>query len=145
MLALLPLLIYLIAAGTDVLPICLRILESYLLLDAATVLQVSSCAFVARRAFADPRLTEQLGATDLFMAFEGILGDLELKAVKVILHGLNTIFQTSPIAAWVGALDDSAAFTKLLQPLSDSQTPVLIVTKCERTCDALNGERGVCS
>lgn len=41
MLTLLPLLVNLMAAGTDVLPLVLRILESYLLLDAPTVLQVS--------------------------------------------------------------------------------------------------------
>jgi hypothetical protein len=40
MLDLIPLLMTLLAAGTDVLPVCLRILDSYLLLDPARVLQV---------------------------------------------------------------------------------------------------------
>lgn len=42
MMSLIPLLISLLSAGTDVLPLVLRILESYLLLDAASVLQVGS-------------------------------------------------------------------------------------------------------
>lgn len=41
MLSLLPLLITLISAGTDILPQALRILESYILLDATNVLSVS--------------------------------------------------------------------------------------------------------
>lgn len=74
----------------------------------------------------------QLCAVDLFTAFEGLLGELKLSAVKVILHALNTAFQTSSIEGWAGALDSSAAFVKLLTPLSKSETPVLVVTKCER-------------
>ncbi|ORY75687.1 armadillo-type protein [Leucosporidium creatinivorum] len=109
MLALLPLLVSLLAAGTDVLPVCFRILESYMLLDATTVLQ--------------------LCGADLFAAFEDLLGELKLEAVKVILHGLNTVVKTSPIDNWAGTLDSSAAFIKLLTPLSHSETPVLIVTK----------------
>lgn len=41
MLGLLPMLVALIASATDVLPRCLSILESYLLLDAVSVLHVS--------------------------------------------------------------------------------------------------------
>lgn len=42
MLSLLPLLISLLSSGTDVLPRVLKILESYLLLDASGVLRVRS-------------------------------------------------------------------------------------------------------
>lgn len=130
MLSLLPQLVALIAAGTDVVPQCLRILESYLLLDAVIVMQVSRLGRPLR-SDRSPSLGDQLCAVDLFTAFEGLLGELKLEAVKVILHALSIAFQTSSIQTWAGALDSSAAFVKLLTPLSRSETPVLVVTKCE--------------
>jgi hypothetical protein len=133
MLALLPLLISLLAAGTDVLPACFRILESYMLLDAPTVLQVRLGRSGFLSGSSQTSLTSQLCGADLFTAFEDLLGELKLEAVKVILHGLNTVVKTSPIENWAGPLDSSAAFVKLLTPLSHSETPVLIITKCERS------------
>lgn len=110
MMALLPVLVQHLAAGTDVLPRCLQILESYLLIDAPAVLQVC--------------------CSDLFAVIENLLGDLKLEAVKAILHALDTILRKTPCHAWIGALDQTNAIGKLLAPIINHDQ-IQIVTKCE--------------
>jgi hypothetical protein len=125
MLSLLPLLVTLIAAGTDVLPQALKILESYLLLDASIVLQVrrypGSIAVTA--SLIQPLL--QLCSVDLFIAFEHLLGELKDQAVKIILHSLNTLFQSGSVDSWANSLDSSQAFAKLLSPILLVRFPFL--------------------
>jgi hypothetical protein len=48
----------------------------------------------------------------------------------MILHTVNTIFQTSPITSWAAALDGSQALVKLLRPIPFEETPSLITSKC---------------
>lgn len=58
------------------------------------------------------------------MAFETLMGDLKLTAVKMILRALNMVFQTSSIDLWASSLDGSNAFAKLIYPLrSDVSRP----------------------
>ncbi|CEQ38881.1 SPOSA6832_00361, partial [Sporobolomyces salmonicolor] len=95
---LLPLLISLLSYGTDVLPRCLAIFESYLLLDAAGVISVCS--------------------TNFFTAIQDLLDGLKLEAVKVVLHTLNTVFQAAPASVWAGALDSSGCFARFLTSVS---------------------------
>ncbi|GAA6004411.1 hypothetical protein JCM10207_000715 [Rhodosporidiobolus poonsookiae] len=109
MLGLLPLLVSLLASGTDVLPRCLAIFESYLLLDGPGVMQVCS--------------------TELFAAIHDLLDGLKLEAVKVVLHALNTVFQSAPPNIWVGALDASGCFASFLRVISSTDVSALIVTK----------------
>ncbi|BGP52842.1 hypothetical protein JCM8202v2_000399 [Rhodotorula sphaerocarpa] len=109
MLAILPLLISLLAHGTDILPRCLAIFESYLLLDTPSV--VSACA------------------VQLFASIHDLLGGLKLEAVKVVLHALNTVFQTSPPSTWAAALDASGCFAVYLETIANPSIPSLIVTK----------------
>lgn len=59
----------------------------------------------------------KLCVNDLFVAFEDLLGDLKVDAARVILHALDTIFQTAPVETWAAALEGSGAFIKLLYPL----------------------------
>jgi len=110
MMALLPVLVQHLAAGTDVLPRCLRILESYLLIDAPAVLHVC--------------------CSDLFVVIENLLGDLKLEAVKAILHALDTILRTTPCQSWIGALDQTNAIGKLIYPIM-KHDQIQIVTKCK--------------
>ncbi|SCV68568.1 BQ2448_689 [Microbotryum intermedium] len=114
--ALIPLLINLISAGTDVLPRCLAILESYLLLDGPQILRLCS--------------------SDLLRAFSTVMGDhsavLKFEPTKVILHGLTTVFQTCPIELWAANLDDSAVFIKLwtsLRPQTEDRREARTVTR----------------
>ncbi|BGP12651.1 hypothetical protein JCM10213v2_000568 [Rhodosporidiobolus nylandii] len=107
MLSLLPLLISLITEGTDVLPRCLAIFESYLLLDGPAV----SCA------------------THFFGAVHDLLDGLKLEAVKVVLHALNTVFQAAPASAWVEALDASGCFARFLQVIAATDISALVITK----------------
>ncbi|GAA5826975.1 hypothetical protein JCM11251_002187 [Rhodosporidiobolus azoricus] len=109
MLNLLPLLISLIAAGTDVLPRCLAILESYLLLDGPGV--VTLCA------------------SELFTAVHEQLEGLKLEGVKIVLHALNTVFQTAPAAAWVGAFDASRCLESFFKVLTSDDATALMITK----------------
>ncbi|GAA5891120.1 hypothetical protein JCM6882_006430 [Rhodosporidiobolus microsporus] len=109
MLGLLPLLVSLIAAGTDVLPRCLAILESYLLLDGAGV--VSLCS------------------SELFVAIHEALDGLKLEGIKVVLHALNTVFQTAPAATWMPALDASGCFETFLKVISSEEQTALVITK----------------
>ncbi|GAA5991993.1 hypothetical protein JCM10908_000686 [Rhodotorula pacifica] len=109
MLSLLPLLVTLLAHGTDILPRCLAIFESYLLLDSTTV--VSACA------------------SQLFASIHDLLEGLKLDAVKVILHALNTVYQTAPPAAWAAALDSSGCFATYLKVIGSPEISALIVTK----------------
>ncbi|GAA5857039.1 hypothetical protein JCM8547_007927 [Rhodosporidiobolus lusitaniae] len=109
MLSLLPLLISLLASGTDVLPRCLAILESYLLLDGPGVVSVCSAC--------------------LFPAVHDLLDGLKLEAVKVVLHALNTVFQTAPAATWIEALEASGCFASFLKVVSAEDSSALIVTK----------------
>ncbi|GAA5889895.1 hypothetical protein JCM5296_003642 [Sporobolomyces johnsonii] len=109
MLGLLPLLISLLSYGTDVLPRCLAIFESYLLLDATGVISVCS--------------------TNFFTAIQDLLDGLKLEAVKVVLHALNTVFQAAPASVWAGALDSSGCFARFLTSISQPDTSALIVTK----------------
>ncbi len=110
MMGLLPVLVQHLAAGTDVLPRCLRILESYLLLNAPAVLE--ACC------------------SDLFVVIENLLGDLKLEAVKAILHALDTILRTTPCQSWIGALDQTNAIGKLIFPIMQHEQ-IQIVTKCK--------------
>lgn len=130
MLNLLPLLVTLLSAGTDVLPRVLKILESYLLLDASRVLQVS---VFSQRSRAHSRLrltvsiTFQLCSNDLFVAFGSLLGELKLSAAKSILHALNTVFLTSPVELWATALDSSNALIKLVRPMTGNvRSPIFL-------------------
>ncbi|GAA6025975.1 hypothetical protein JCM11491_006406 [Sporobolomyces phaffii] len=119
MLGLLPALVGLIAQGTDVLPRCLSIFESYLLLDSQTVIEACSGSY--------------------FSAISPLLGDasgegLRLEGVKVVLHSLNTVFKTCPadsgsVASWAGPLDESGCFQRVLQVVSKPDASALIVTK----------------
>ncbi|BGP36629.1 hypothetical protein JCM10449v2_000530 [Rhodotorula kratochvilovae] len=109
MLQLLPALTLLIANGTEVLPRCLAIFESYLLLDAPRVLE--------------------LCATDFFAAIAPLLDGLALDALKVVLHALNTVFQTAPPQCWAAALDASGAFDVFVRVVSAKDTSALITTK----------------
>ncbi|KAK4055221.1 hypothetical protein OIV83_000501 [Microbotryomycetes sp. JL201] len=113
MVALLPTLASLIAAATDVLPRCLCIFESYLLLDAAVVLHVC--------------------AVDLAVAFETILGDIKLDALKKILHAVDTTLQLAPATSWANAFDQSNTFIKVLQPVITEQAEgqALVVSRCK--------------
>ncbi|KDE05416.1 hypothetical protein MVLG_04211 [Microbotryum lychnidis-dioicae p1A1 Lamole] len=114
--ALIPLLITLLAAATDILPRCLAILESYLLLDGPQILQLCS--------------------SDLFRALSTVLGDdsadLRFEPTKVILHGLTTIFQTCPIQLWAAQLEDSIVFVKLwtaMRPQPEDRREARTVTR----------------
>ncbi|POY71320.1 hypothetical protein BMF94_5632 [Rhodotorula taiwanensis] len=109
MLGLLPLLISLLATGTDILPRCLAIFESYLLLNAPVVV---------------PPVVN-----GLFSSIQDLLEGLKLDAVKVILHALNTVYQTAPPASWAHALDASGCFAFYLTTINRSDVSALIVTK----------------
>ncbi|GAA6036573.1 hypothetical protein JCM8097_001232 [Rhodosporidiobolus ruineniae] len=109
MLNLLPLLVSLIGGGTDVLPRCLTILESYLLLDGAQVMN--------------------LVAADLFTAISSLLDGLKLEAAKVVLHALNTVYQAAPPSSWINALDASGCFATYIQVIAAKDHSALIVTK----------------
>ncbi|KAL8284260.1 hypothetical protein RQP46_005009 [Phenoliferia psychrophenolica] len=108
MLSLLPLLLSLLSSGTDVLPRVLRILESYLLLDASRVLQLCS--------------------NDLFVSFENLLGDLNIEPLKAVLRAMEAVFSTAPTVAWAQALDGSNAMLKILKSATGTES-AQIVTK----------------
>ncbi|KAJ8297055.1 Importin-11 [Rhodotorula toruloides] len=109
MLGLLPILVALLGTGMDILPRCLLILESYLLLDATAVLS--------------------LCANEVFTAVQDLLDGLKLEAVKVILHALNTVFQLAPPALWAGPLDASGCFAAFVEAISANDHSALIVSK----------------
>ncbi|GAA5872418.1 hypothetical protein JCM16303_004510 [Sporobolomyces ruberrimus] len=110
MLALLPSLVTLIGQGTDILPRCLSIFESYLLLHASKVLELCS--------------------RELFKSVSELLDGLRLEAVKIVLHAMNTIFRTCPNPTiWAAALDESGCFQTMLQVVSQNDTSALIATK----------------
>ncbi|GAA6047821.1 hypothetical protein JCM3770_004659 [Rhodotorula araucariae] len=109
MLQLLPALVALVANGTEALPRCLAIFESYLLLDAPRVLE--------------------LCAADFFAAIAPLLDGLALDALKVVLHALNTAFQTAPPQCWAAALDASGCFDGFVKVVSAKDTSALIATK----------------
>ncbi|KAM0793458.1 hypothetical protein ACM66B_000901 [Microbotryomycetes sp. NB124-2] len=119
MVALLPSLVALIAAATDVLPRCLCILESYLLLDASSVLQVC--------------------AVNLAASLESILGDIKLDALKKILHAVDTILQLAPANVWATAFDETNLFIKLLKDViaEQGEGQALIVTRYLATVSRL--------
>ncbi|PRQ76874.1 Armadillo-type fold [Rhodotorula toruloides] len=109
MLSLLPILVTLLGTGMDILPRCLLVLESYLLLDATAVLS--------------------LCANGVFTAVHDLLDGLKLEAVKVILHALNTVFQLAPPATWAGPLDASGCFAAFVKAISANDHSALIVSK----------------
>lgn len=138
MAGLLPLLVALLSAGTDVLPRCLKILESYLLLDAAQVLAVCCLPSLPHPRLANDVLSTLQGySSALFGAIETLMGDLKPEAVKQILHATNTIFQVAPVETWAAALDQSMLLIKLLSPLAVEQTATLTVTKREYDAEKL--------
>lgn len=49
------------------------------------------------------------------VAFENLLGDLNLEPLKTILRALETMFQTAPMEQWALALDGSLAMVKLVK------------------------------
>ncbi|GAA5896429.1 karyopherin KAP120 [Sporobolomyces salmoneus] len=110
MLSLLPSLVNLLGQGTDVLPKCLSIFESYLLLDASKVMELCNVSF--------------------FTSISNLLDGLRLEAVKTVLHSMNTIFKTCPSpASWAAALDESLCFQRMLEVVSQADTSALITTK----------------
>jgi hypothetical protein len=109
MFRLLPMLIGLLDQGTDVLPKCLSIYESYLLLDPNKVLELT--------------------ANEFFNSCSSLLDGLSLQAVKTVLHCINLIFKTSTSQKWAQALDESGCFQRLLQVVSQPDTSALISTK----------------
>ncbi|TNY19776.1 armadillo-type protein [Rhodotorula diobovata] len=109
MLQLVPALVSLLANGTDALPRCLAIFESYLLLDAPRVLEIC--------------------ATDFFSAIRTFIEGLALESLKVVLHALNTAFQTAPPQCWAAALDASGCFDVAVKVVSAKDTSALITTK----------------
>ncbi|BGP21505.1 hypothetical protein JCM10295v2_000380 [Rhodotorula toruloides] len=109
MLGLLPILVTLLGTGMDILPRCLLILESYLLLDAAAVLS--------------------LCANEVFTSVQDLLDGLKLDAVKVILHALNTVFQLAPPAVWAAPLEVSGCFAAFVKAISANDHSALIVSK----------------
>ncbi|GAA5932542.1 hypothetical protein JCM3775_005950 [Rhodotorula graminis] len=109
MLRLVPALVALLASGTDALPRCLAIFESYLLLDAPKVLE--------------------LCAADFFAAIRTFIEGLALESLKVVLHALNTVFQSAPPQCWAAALDASGWFDVTVKIISAKDTSALITTK----------------
>ncbi|GAA6061030.1 hypothetical protein JCM10212_004604 [Sporobolomyces blumeae] len=107
--ALVPLLMNLIVEGLDVLPRCLSIFESYLLLDAPRVLEICSSAF--------------------FNGIAPLLDGLRLEAVKVVLHAFNTVFQASPPERWANEVHESGCFERVLEVVTTPGTPAVICTK----------------
>lgn len=57
----------------------------------------------------------QICSTEFFAAVREILAGLQLDALKVVLHALNTVFQTAPPTHWAAALDASLCFDRMLQ------------------------------
>ena len=92
---LIPFSVVLLRAGTDMLPNVLRLVESYALLDSATFLQ--------------------LAGSDIFSAFEFLLKDLKLEAVRFILYALDIIIMAAPAESYAAALDQSGLFLGLIQ------------------------------
>ncbi|GAA5831223.1 hypothetical protein JCM3766R1_002972 [Sporobolomyces carnicolor] len=109
LLALLPSLVALLEQGTDILPKCLAIFESYLLLDAPRVMELCNTSF--------------------FAAISSLLDGLRLEAVKVVLHSMNTIFKTCQSSRWAAAVDGSLCFQRMLEVVSRPDTSALISTK----------------
>jgi hypothetical protein len=129
MLSLLPLLVKLVSEGTDVLPRVLKLLESYLLLDASQILHVRvPLSFVRSRA--EPG--RQLCCQELFVAFENILGDLPLQAAKAILHALEVIFISAPIEVWAAALESSGTMVKLFDQITKNVSGAFTSISCSR-------------
>ena len=95
--SLIPHLLTLLQSATDVLPSVLKILEGYTLLDATMILR--SCG-------------EQI-----FLAFQILLGDLKIDAVKIVLHAFNLLIQSAPVNTWSQPLQASGVFSKLISPL----------------------------
>lgn len=119
MLAILPLLISLLAHGTDILPRCLAIFESYLLLDTPSVVSVGHRVMCCMLGSAHRQALSQACAVQLFASIHDLLGGLKLEAVKVVLHALNTVFQTSPPSTWAAALDASGCFAVYLETIAN--------------------------
>ncbi|KAM0755992.1 ARM repeat-containing protein [Meredithblackwellia eburnea MCA 4105] len=103
MVSLLPLLVSLLAKGTDVLPRVLKILESYLLLDSLRVLQMFG--------------------NEIFQAFEILLDDLSLEALKQILRTMEMVFQSAPIDAWAMSLESSNTMLRLVGAVLKNDNP----------------------
>lgn len=161
MLALLPLLITLLSHGTDILPRCLSIFESYLLLDSPAVVSVSTAFNLSGSGETglDDGLS-QACASPFFASIHDLLEGLKLDAVKVILHALNTVYLTAPPSSWAAALDSSGCFATYLKVIGSAvrslhvvihmlarrayaclvalqEISALIVTKCTSTVAAL--------
>ncbi|GAA5940300.1 karyopherin KAP120 [Sporobolomyces koalae] len=109
MLALLPALVTLVREGTDVLPRCLSIFESFLLLDSTRVIELCGASVLG--------------------ALSDLLEGLSVQAVKVVLHTLNSIFKTCPAMIWAAPFDESGTFQKLLQGISQTESSALVITK----------------
>jgi hypothetical protein len=127
MLSLLPLLVSLLANGTDILPRCLAIFESYLLLDSPSVVSVRRLRLIcpSHETRVLTHLRVQACASPFFASIHGLLEGLKFEAVKVVLHALNTVYQTAPTSAWAGALESSGCFATYLKVISGVSLPSL--------------------
>ena len=107
--SLLPTLIRLLHDNSDILPIVLKLTESYALLDCEALLQNYG--------------------SDLFAAFDNLLaGDMKFEAVKTVLHAFNTLIQSS--TSWPTYLQSSNCFVKLIMPLEKANVSAAIFSFC---------------
>lgn len=134
MLSLLPLLVSLLANGTDILPRCLAIFESYLLLDSPAVVSVRRLRLDSpheTRVLTRPRV--QACASPFFASIHGLLEGLKFEAVKVVLHALNTVYQTAPSSSWAGALEASGCFATYLKVISGVRLSSSLCLDCRKS------------
>ncbi|KAK4702500.1 importin-11, partial [Phenoliferia sp. Uapishka_3] len=71
----------------------------------------------------------ELCANEIFIAFEDLLGDLNLEPLKAVLHAMEAVFSTAPTLTWATALDGSGALMKIFKAATGIES-AQIVTKC---------------
>ncbi|KAI0638247.1 ARM repeat-containing protein [Trametes polyzona] len=106
---LVPLIIHQLSTNLDVLGTIVHIVESYLLLDAPRILQLS--------------------ALDLLRAFTAAMKEAMGTNVKQMSTALCLLFQIAPSGLWGEALHVSGLFAYIVHGLEEDKLPVLVLTE----------------
>lgn len=128
---LVPLILTLIANNFDILGKTVRIVESYLLLDAPRFLQVSNYQSYSTN---ESQAQDKFYAVDFFRAVVAAMDHALSVNIKDMTTALQLALQLAPSALWGEALHISGLFAYIVEGLKDS--------KDSKVCDAANSEQG---
>ena len=122
LLDLVPLSIEQLTSNLELTGTIVRIHESYFLLDAPRILQVSFARAFVSTSYSNK--TFQLGAVDLFRAFNSGISEAIAINVKQMTTALCMLLQIAPAGLWGEALHVSGLFATIVTGLEEDKACV---------------------